>query len=113
MASNEVYRDAVHIPLPVPSGTKSGDPVKVGSLIGVAQTDRDADGNATVWRNGAHTFTVDGAVTAVGAPLYVVGDGTSRITQLTATATGNTLFGYALATKPATAGPLAVALTQV
>ena len=113
MATNEVYRNADHLPLPVPSGTVSGDPVKVGSLIGVAVTNRDGNGEATVWRKGAYTFTVDNAVTAVGTPLYVAGDGTSRITSLTATATGNTLFGYALATKTAAAGPLPVAIAQV
>lgn len=113
MATNEVYRNADHIPLPVPSGTKAGDPVKVGSLIGVAITDRDTDGQATVWRKGAFTFTVDGAIANVGDPVYVAGDGTSRITGLTGTATGNTLFGYALATKTAAAGPLPVAIAQV
>lgn len=113
MATNEVYRNADHIPLPVPTGTKSGDPVKVGSLIGVAITDRDSDGRASVWRKGAFTLTVTDAVANVGAPLYVAGDGTSRITALTTTSTSNTLFGYALATKTGTAGPLPVAIAQV
>lgn len=113
MATNEVFRHADHITLPVPTGTKSGDPVKVGSLIGVAQIDRDADGNATVWRKGAYDLTVVEAVVSVGLPLYVAGDGATRITSLTTTATANTLFGYSLATKGATTGPLTVALAQV
>lgn len=113
MATNEVLRNADHITLPVPSGTKAGDPVKVGSLVGVAQTDRDADGNATVWRKGSYSLTVSDAVASVGLPLYVAGDGTSRITSLTTTATGNTLFGYSHGTKGATAGPLPVILSQV
>nr|WP_297424774.1 DUF2190 family protein [uncultured Actinotalea sp.] len=113
MATNEVLRNADHITLPVPSGTVAGDPVKVGSLVGVAQTSRDSDGNATVWRKGAYDLTVSDAVTAVGTPLYVAGDGTSRITALTTTATSNTLFGYALATKGATSGPLTVVIAQV
>ena len=58
-------------------------------------------------------LTVSDAVTNVGQPLYVAGDGTSRITALTTTATGNTLFGYALETKTATAAPIAVAIAQV
>lgn len=113
MATNEVYRNADSIPLPVPAGTKSGDPVKVGSLIGVALTDRGDDGQATVRRTGAFTLTVGDAVESAGTPLYVAGDGTSRITSLTTTATGNTLFGYALTTKTAAAGPLPVAIAQV
>lgn len=113
MATNEIFRHADHITLPVPTGTKAGDPIKVGSLIGVAQTDRDADGNATVWRKGEHTFTVSDAVASVGLPLYVAGDGTTRITALTTTATSNTLFGYAHGTKTAAAGPLNVILAQV
>lgn len=113
MATNEILRYADHVTLPVPSGTKTGDPVKVGSLVGVAQTDRDANGNATVWRKGSFELTVDGAVAAVGTPVYVAGDGTTRITGLTATSTGNTLFGYAHATKGAASGPLAVIVSQV
>lgn len=122
MARNEIFRDADHLSLPVPSGTVSGDPVKVGSLVGVAQTDRatatnpgggNAEGNATVWRKGAHSLTVDGAITAVGQAVYFVGDGTSRSAQLSATASGNTLFGYALETKAATAAPIRVAIARV
>ena len=114
MATNEVFRDADHISLPVVSGTKSGDPVLVGSLVGVAQTDRDADGIATVWRNGAHNLTVAGAVTAVGAPVYIAaaGNGT-RQTKVTTTAGTDILFGYALATKAAADGVIPVAIARV
>lgn len=113
MATNEVYREADSLPLPVPTGTKSGDPIKVGSLVGVALIDREADGTATVRLKGAFALTVADAVTAVGAPLYVIGDGTSRITSLTNAAAGNTLFGYALATKTAAAAVIPVRITQV
>ena len=122
MARNEIFRDADHLSLPVPSGTVSGDPVKVGGLMGVAQTDRatasnfgggNPEGNATVWLKGAHVLTVDGAITDVGQPVYFVGDGTSRSAQLSATATDNTLFGHALETKAATAGPIRVRIARV
>lgn len=113
MATNEHQRHAQHISLPVPAGTKSGDPVKVGAFVGVAVTDRREDGTATVWRDGSWHLTVDGAVAGPGVPLYVAGDGTSRITQLTATDTGNTLFGYSLDSKTAAAAPLPVAIAQV
>jgi len=77
--------------LPVPSGTTSGKPVQVGSLIGVAQTDRDAAGFATVATDGAHDLTVTGALAASGTPVYIASNG-----SLTATATSNTLFGYSI-----------------
>ena len=35
MALNEVFRDADHLSLPVPVGTLSGAPVRVGGLNGV------------------------------------------------------------------------------
>lgn len=114
---NTVFHDATKLSLPVPEGTVSGDPVKVGALIGVAATDRGAGGNpdahASVWRHGAYSLPVTGAITAVGTPVFVAGDGTSRITTLTATESGNTLFGYALDTKGSGAGVIRVALAQV
>lgn len=113
MATNEVFRDADHLTVPVVAATKSGDPVIVGSLPGVAQTDRDSDGQATVWFKGAHRVEVTGAVTAVGQPVYYVGDGTTRNTQLTTTATSNTLFGHALETKSATAAVITVRVARV
>ncbi|PZR55230.1 hypothetical protein DNL40_02345 [Xylanimonas oleitrophica] len=108
MATNEYLRDAVHVTLPVASGVKSGQAVKVGSLVGVAITDRAEDGTATVWRAGAFNLSVTGAVTNVGDPVYITSSG-----QLTATATDNTLFGYALATKAAAAAEIPVAIAQV
>ncbi|MFJ2298151.1 capsid cement protein [Oerskovia paurometabola] len=114
MAKNEVFRDADHLTLPVVTGTKSGDPVLVGSIVGVAQTDRDADGTATVWRKGGHDFTVTGAITAVGQPVYIAAAATgTRQTGLTATAGTDVLFGYALATKAAGASTITVALARV
>lgn len=109
MATNEVFREADHLTLPVPAGVKSGDPVQVGSLMGVAQTDRAADSTATVWLEGAFRLTVDGAVANVGDPIYIV----SADRSLTTTATGNTIFGYALETKTATAAPIVVKIAEV
>lgn len=114
MAKNEVFRHADHLTLPVVSGTKSGDPVLVGSLPGVAITDRDTDGTATVWRKGAFTFSVTGAIAAVGQPVYIAAAATgTRQTGLTATAGTDVLFGYALATKAAGAADIPVAIAQV
>lgn len=114
--------------LPVPSGTKSGAPVKVGSLVGVALTDRQGDvdgvetgnptGFATVALGGgsngcAADLTVTGALAAAGTPVYIASNG-----SLTATATDNTLFGYSIpgatdGTKGTGAGVITVELVQV
>jgi hypothetical protein len=112
MATNETYRVGNNISLPVPSGKKSGDPVRVGGLNGVCQTDRartagitptNADGTV----NGAATFQVSFAANP-GDPIYILADGSA----LTATATSNNLFGHALSTKGATAGPLVVRIAN-
>jgi hypothetical protein len=131
MATNETYRVGNNISLPVPSGKKSGDPVRVGGLNGVCQTDRartagitptnpdgtlnatydtgggNPDGNASVWLDGAHTFQVAFAAN-VGDQIYILADGSA----LTGTATGNNPYGKALSTKGATAGPLVVLITN-
>ncbi len=108
MATNEVFRDADHLTLPVLAGVKSGDPVKVGSLVGVAQTDRDTDGTATVWLKGGHRLTVTGAVTNVGDPIYITAAGALNVTP-----TDNTLFGHALETKAAAASEIVVRIARV
>lgn len=108
MARNEVYRDGDRLALPVPDGTVSGAPVLVGALPGVTQTGRAADGTATVWTSGAFRLDVAGAVTTVGSPVYITSAG-----ALTTTATGNTVFGHALATKGAGTGPLVVKIAKV
>ena len=72
MAKNIVFEDGNQLTLPVISGTVSGDPVAVGVLPGVALTDRDADGNATVKLNGVCTVDLaSGVVTTVGSILYI------------------------------------------
>jgi len=117
MATNERFRDGDHLSLPVPAGTVSGASVKVGSIMGVTQTNRatatefgggNPVGNATVWTKGVFDLNVVGAIANVGDPVYIV----TADNSLTATATGNTLFGYALATQAAT-GVVPVKITQV
>lgn len=107
MATNEVYDRAENIVLPVPSGTVSGDPVAVGALVGVCETSRDANGNATVRMVGGHTFPTADAVASAGIALYVTSTRT-----ITTTATSNTLFGYSLAAKD-TAGNVLIKIHQV
>lgn len=103
MAKNRRLNDALHITLPVPAGVKSGEPVAVGAFRGQAITDRDAAGEATVWLDGSAEYTVTGAVGTVGLPIYI-----TSARALNTTATDNQLFGYALGTKAAAAGPLEV-----
>lgn len=130
MATNETFRDADFVSLPVIAGKKSGDPVRVGGLNGVCATNRakvdvakynddgtintaydfgggNPTGNASVWLRGAHKFTVSFAANP-GDPVYILADGSA----LTATATSNNLYGYALTTKGATSGLLTVRIAN-
>jgi len=118
---NEEFRPASELSLPVPVGTVSGDPVKVGSLVGVAATDRGAGGNiathATVLMDDrAYLLDVDGAITGVGQPIYII----TADNSLTVTVGSNTLYGFSvcradgsLATKSAGVGPAIVKLAKV
>lgn len=130
MATNEKYRAGDKVSLPVPAGTKAGAPLRIGGLNVVTQTDRaktdvaptNADGTvnatynygggnpngyASCWLDGGHEFVVDFAVTDPGAPIYI-----TSANALTATATGNNLYGHALTTKAAPSGPLTVRIAN-
>ena len=103
MAKNSVYGFTKSQSLPVPAGTKSGDPVKSGSYVGVALTDRQVAmaanvpntsnpvGNASVALDGTWTLPCADAVADVGTALYITGAGPFTVTT---TASGNTLLGY-------------------
>ena len=115
---NEKFHDGDRLSLPVPAGRKSGDPVKVGSLVGVLATNRadsasgefggsNPDGSASVWLKGVFNVTVTGAVANVGDPVYIDASNAVNVTNT------NTLFGYALATKAAAAGVIPVRIAQV
>jgi predicted RecA/RadA family phage recombinase len=64
------------VPLTVPSGTKSGDPVVVGAFLGKAQTDADATTNvATVDLDADfHNFSVKGVIAGPANSAVVQGD---------------------------------------
>ena len=116
MATNITFKPGDHASLPVPAGTKSGDPVRVGSLNGVAVTDRantavaafnadgtrntaynqgggNPDGNASVWLVGAPELLVKGTGIEPGAPIYFDAAATPK---LTTTAGALPLYGHAL-----------------
>lgn len=66
MAKNRVYEKAHEISLPVPEGTKSGDPLVIGDLPCVALIDRRPESSrelalqATVQTDGGYKFPVEG-----------------------------------------------------
>lgn len=119
MAKNQVFKYVDTLSLPVPEGTKSGDPVVLNAdtgLVGVAETDRgpaegtpvtadtryaggNVNGYASVSLKGAYRLEVTGAL-AVLDPVYITSSGT-----LTATAGSNVRFGYSLSTKGSGTGP--------
>lgn len=90
MALNEIFKVGKSISLPVPTGTKSGDPVRVGVLNGVAIVDEgsgfNAGGYTSVDMFGGHLFELAGA--QVGDAVYITSAG-----ELTKTASGNKLWG--------------------
>lgn len=90
MATNEIFKIGQSISLPVPAGTKSSAPVRVGVLNGVAIVDEGTGGNAAGYTSvdlfGGHKFELPGA--AVGDAVYIDSNG-----DLTLTASGNSLYG--------------------
>lgn len=105
MATNEVFRDADNLSLPVAASTAAGVAVIIGgtvdSLVGVTQTAEGEGGNpdlsASVMLKGSHSLPVTGAITAIGQAVYIPVAGGA----LTATAGTNALFGHALELKAA------------
>ena len=115
MALNEVFRDADHLSLPVPSDTASGKPVRIGGLNGVTETAEgegfNADGYASVWLKGAHKVNVTTTTTlTVGAPVYIVT--ASNTLTTTDNSDANPLFGHALEAKGNTAQDIIVRLAN-
>ena len=102
MAKNEVYYPGDTLPLPVPEGTKSGDPVVVGTIAGIAMEDRDAAGNAPVRVNGVYKLAVTGhdgsknAAIAVGDKVYYTAPAGTTPAIIDANATTGAEFGVAL-----------------
>ena len=93
MALNEIFKIGKSISLPVSAGIKSGDPVRVGVLNGVAIVDEgsgfNADGYTSVDLFGGHLFEIEDAGAAdVGDAVYITSAG-----ALTLTATSNKLYG--------------------
>jgi predicted RecA/RadA family phage recombinase len=129
MAKNEVFKDASYLSLPVPVGTLSGAPVRIGGLNAVAQTNEPtaylagtasagaeawlvpgnyneaASGNkpgfASVALVGAWNLPVSTATTLnIGDPVYIIT--ASNVLTTTSNTGANPIFGYALSAKGTT-----------
>jgi len=61
MAGNIVFDEGNQLVVDVIADTESGDAVIFGNQPGVALTDRDANGQATVKFNGVAEFEIEGA----------------------------------------------------
>jgi predicted RecA/RadA family phage recombinase len=84
MALNEIYKDANELVFPVHTSVVSGNVVKVGDLVGVAQntavTGEDGNKYATLKLNGAFEMPFkSGDTFDVGQKAYGVANSTSGI----------------------------------
>ena len=119
MARNIIYTPGDRISAPVPAGTKSGQPLRIGGLNAIAVTDRaktdvaalntdgtrnaaynwgggNPNGSASIWLEGAAEVVVTAATApAFGDAVYIDSAG-----ALTATATSNTLWGNCIDSNP-------------
>ena len=100
MATNMIYKKGDVLEIAVPSGITSGDPVVVNNITGVALTDRDSDGNASVKFDGVFDLSVKGIDTdgnsavAIGDIIYWVSGDTPKLSKKNS----GTAFGVALET---------------
>ena len=119
MATNEVYYPGDTLPLPVPVGTKSGDPVVIGAIAGVALEDRDAAGYAPVRVKGVFMLSVtghdgtDNEAIAVGDKVYYTAPSGGSPAVIDANATAGAEFGVALKAVAAGATDAVVATIPV
>ena len=84
MSVNEIYTKGSELALPVHTSVSSGDLVKVGALVGVAQNDavtgEDGATYATLKMDGVFAFTETAeSALAVGDVAYGVANATSGI----------------------------------
>ena len=114
MAKNYIQEGRV-IPFTAGADVDSGQVVVVGSLVGVSMNDvaNGAVGQLAV--EGVYDIPAATAAITAGAAVYWDADGdpvggTEDSGAATATATDNTLMGYALATKGAGGGTVRVKL---
>lgn len=97
---NEIRDRCYQKSVPVPEGTKAGDPLVLGNgkVPAVAITDRQANGRATVrMQVGSFEFNVEGVEKEAKEKAIAVGDKVFlKAGKLNADSEGD-LFGYAMA----------------
>lgn len=104
MALNEIYKHANELVFPVHTSVASGDVVKVGDVVGVAQEDAvtGEDGNtySTLKLDGAFKIAVkSGDTFDVGQKAYGVANSTSGIVpEVQESATSAKLVGHVIKT---------------
>lgn len=91
---NEYMRPADNLSLPVVAGTKSGDPVRVGAINGVAATNIGEGGNpagsATVLTDSrSYLYEVAGAIAGPGTPVFLTARAGATAPVLTTTDPGS------------------------
>jgi predicted RecA/RadA family phage recombinase len=102
MALNEIYKDADSLVFPVHTSVVSGDVVKVGDIVGVAEntavTGEDGNKYATLKLSGAFEIAIlDGETFVVGQKAYGIADATSGvIDEVQESATDAKLVGHVI-----------------
>lgn len=91
---NQRYINATHIEVTFPYAREAGEPVRVGSIGGVAVNKTENGARGVIWLDGSYDLQVTGAVASEGLPVYITAAG-----ALNVTATGNYRFGTSLSTK--------------
>lgn len=94
MAKNQRYTHGNYISVTATKDVASGDAVKIGQIVGVAQIDAAADEKVTIWLKGSYLLPVTG-VTSEGSIVYIK----EADNSLSVTAEGSFPFGFALAAK--------------
>jgi len=116
MAKNYIQEGRI-IPFTAGANIKSGQVVVVGSLVGVSMTDVPDGSEGQLALEGIFDVPAAAAAITVGAPVYWDADGdpyggTADSGAATATATDNTLMGYAIAAKALNGGTVRVKLSR-
>ena len=96
---NEYMRPATELSLPVPEGTVSGDPVRVGAVNGVAATNRGGGGNApthatVVTDARSYLLEVGGTIAGPFTPVYLTPRGEGGAAPVLSTTGTGDPWGY-------------------
>ena len=95
---NEYMAPATQLSLPVVAGTRSGDPVRVGAVAGVAATGVGEGGHAAGWASvvtdaRSYLYEVEGAIAGPFTPVYLTARSGATAPVLSTTGTGDP-WGY-------------------